>query len=46
MKSKFLEFNIEDIPIGQCKFIDTEKGVFEICRGKKKIEIYRILTGL
>lgn len=43
---KLFEFNIEDIPIGKCKTIDTEVGTFEICRGKKKIEIYKIYVGL
>ena len=45
-ENKLFEFNLEDIPIGKCKTIVTEEGTFKICRGKKKIEIYKISVGL
>ena len=46
MEKKLFGFNFDDIPIGKCKIIDTEECTFKICRGKKKIEIYKIYVNL
>lgn len=45
-EKKLLEFNPEDIKIGECKTFDTIVGMFEIYRKKKKIELYCIDTRL
>lgn len=45
-KKKLFEFNIGDIHIGKCKTIDTGEGTFKICRGKEKIEIFKIFAGI
>ena len=45
-EKKLLEFNPEDVLIGKCKIIDTEEGMFKVCRGKKKINIYKIFADL